>query len=58
MHISCLRESRYFRRSAILLAAAFAIGLIFILMPLFNQVSGKQLIFNLAVAVKTSLRNN
>jgi putative ABC transport system permease protein len=31
-----------------LLAAAFAIGLIFILMPLFNQVSGKQLVFNLA----------
>jgi len=25
MHISCLRESRYFRRSAILLAAAFAL---------------------------------
>ena len=31
-----------------LLAAALAIGLLFILMPLFNQVSGKQLIFNLA----------
>ena len=31
-----------------LLAAAFAIGFIFILMPLFNQVSGKQLVFNLA----------
>ncbi len=31
-----------------LLAATFAIGLIFILMPLFNQVSGKQLVFNLA----------
>jgi putative ABC transport system permease protein len=31
-----------------LLAAALAIGLIFILMPLFNQVSGKQLVFNLA----------
>jgi len=31
-----------------MLAAIFAIGLIFILMPLFNQVSGKQLVFNLA----------
>jgi putative ABC transport system permease protein len=31
-----------------LLAAAFAVGLIFILMPLFNQLSGKQLAFNLA----------
>ena len=30
-----------------LLAAALALGLIFILMPIFNQVSGKQLIFNL-----------
>ncbi|MGZ3813034.1 MAG: ABC transporter permease, partial [Mucilaginibacter sp.] len=31
-----------------LLAAALAIGLIFILMPIFNQLSGKQLAFNLA----------
>ena len=31
-----------------LLAAALAIGLIFILMPVFNQLSGKQLVFNLA----------
>ena len=31
-----------------LLAAALAIGLIFILMPVFNQLSGKQLAFNLA----------
>ena len=31
-----------------MIAAGLAIGLIFILMPLFNQVSGKQLAFNLA----------
>jgi len=30
-----------------LLAAALAIGLIFVLMPVFNQVSGKELVFNL-----------
>jgi putative ABC transport system permease protein len=31
-----------------MLAAALAVGLIFILMPVFNQLSGKQLVFNLA----------
>jgi putative ABC transport system permease protein len=31
-----------------LLATVLAVGLIFILMPLFNQISGKQLAFNLA----------
>ena len=31
-----------------LMAAAFAIAAIFILMPLFNSISGKQLVFNLA----------